>query len=68
MIAMLKQMLDVKLFVAQNGRIWLRGKTFKHEQLLMDVITKIEQEAHTTGLTDRVKYYITKEKQKRGLN
>lgn len=67
MIAMLKQQLDLKLFVAQNGRIWLRGKSFVHERLLIDIIHKIEREAHTVGLTDRIKYYILKEKQKRGI-
>jgi exosome complex component RRP4 len=67
MIAMLKQLLDVKCMVSQNGRIWLRGKTFAHERLLMDVIKKIEREAHTTGLTDRIKFYIQNEKQKRGI-
>lgn len=68
MIAMLKNSLHCKLFVAQNGRIWLKGKSFEHERLLIDVIRKIENEAHTTGLTDRVKYYINKEKQNRGIN
>ena len=29
------------------------GKSFPHERLLMDVIDKIEREAHTTGLTDQ---------------
>lgn len=67
MIAMIKQLLDVKLFVAQNGRIWLRGKSSSHERLLIDVISKIEREAHTVGLTDRIKYFIIKEKQKRGI-
>jgi len=64
---MLKQQLDVKCMVSQNGRIWLRGKSFAHERLLMDIIEKIEREAHTTGLTDRIKYFILNEKQKRGI-
>jgi len=67
MIAMLKQLLDVKCMVSQNGRVWLRAKTFPQERLLMDVIEKIEQEAHTTGLTDRIKFYIVQEKKKRGI-
>jgi exosome complex component RRP4 len=67
MIAMLKQLIGVKLFVAQNGRIWVKGHSHAHDVLLIDVIRKIEREAHTVGLTDRVKLYIMKEKQKRGL-
>ncbi len=68
MIAMLKNMIHSKMFVAQNGKIWIRGKSFEHERLLMDVILKIENEAHTTGLTDRIQYFITEEKKKRGLD
>ncbi|UYP46266.1 Exosome complex component Rrp4 [Candidatus Lokiarchaeum ossiferum] len=67
MIALLKSLLHSKVFVAQNGRIWIKGKTFEHERLLIDAIHKIEREAHTSGLTDRIKYYITEEKKKRGI-
>ena len=67
MIALLKNSLHCRIFVAQNGRIWIKGKTFEHERLLMDVIKKIENEAHTTVLTDRIKFYISKEKKKRGI-
>ena len=68
MISLLKSLLHSKIFVAQNGRIWLKGKSHEHEQLLVEVIHKIENEAHTTGLTDRVKYHIVEEKKRRGLN
>ncbi|MHA1584296.1 MAG: exosome complex RNA-binding protein Rrp4 [Promethearchaeota archaeon] len=67
MIALLKNSLHCRIFVAQNGRIWIKGKSFEHERLLMDVIKKIENEAHTTVLTDRIKFYISKEKKKRGI-
>ncbi len=67
MIALIKNLLQCKIFVAQNGRIWLHGKTPDHERLIVEVIRKIETEAHTTGLTDRIKYYILQEKSKRGL-
>ena len=68
MISLLKSLLHSKIFVAQNGRIWMKGKSHEHEQLLVEVIKKIEREAHTTGLTDRVKYFIVEEKKKRGMN
>ena len=67
MISLLKTLLHSRIFVAQNGRIWIRGKTFEHERLLIDAIRKIEAEAHTTGLTDRIKHFIVSEKKTRGL-
>ena len=67
MIGLLKNLLYSKVFVAQNGRIWVKGKSFEHERLLIDAIRKIEREAHTSGLTDRIKYYIIEEKKKRGI-
>ncbi|MHA1720324.1 MAG: exosome complex RNA-binding protein Rrp4 [Promethearchaeota archaeon] len=68
MISLLKNLLHCKIFVAQNGRILIQGgKKFKNELLLIDAIHKIEKEAHTTGLTDRIRNYIIKEKKKRGI-
>ncbi|MCF2139101.1 MAG: exosome complex protein Rrp4 [Candidatus Lokiarchaeota archaeon] len=67
MIALLKNLLHCKIFVAQNGRIWIHGRNPENERLLIEVIYKIEREAHTTGLTDRVKAYILKEKKIRGI-
>jgi exosome complex component RRP4 len=68
MIKLLKDLTTCKLFVAKNGRIWLHGKSIEHERLLIDAIRKIEREAHTSRLTDRIQYYIMEEKTKRGLN
>jgi len=67
MISLLKNLLHCRIFVAQNGRIWVRGRSFEHERLLIDAVHKIEREAHTTGLTDRIKYFIIEEKKKRGI-
>lgn len=68
MIKLLKDLTHCKMFVSKNGRIWLSGKTEKYERLLIDVIYKIEREAHTTGLTDRVQNYIQMEKKERGID
>ena len=67
MISLIKRHLNCKIFVAQNGRIWFRGKSAEYDRLLLDVLHKIEEEAHTSGLTDRINYFITEEKKKRGL-
>jgi len=68
MIKMLKNLTKCNIFVTQNGRIWLKGEDIAHERLLIDAVRKIEKEAHTVGLTDRMSEYIENEKKKRGIN
>lgn len=68
MIKMLKDLTKCNIFVTQNGRIWLKGEDIAHERLLIDAVRKIEKEAHTVGLTDRMSEYIINEKTKRGIN
>lgn len=67
MIKNLKNLTKSTIFVTQNGRIWLKGEDIAHERLLIDALRKIEREAHTVGLTDRMIEYIENEKKKRGL-
>ena len=62
MINMLKRETGCQVTVAQNGLILVSGKTPKDERLVVMAVRKIEQEAHTTGLTDRVAEIIRKEK------
>jgi exosome complex component RRP4 len=62
MISMLKKDLNVSIFVGQNGRIWLKGDD-KKVDLAIRTIFKIEREAHTSGLTDKIKEYIGKEQE-----
>jgi len=62
MIGMLKQETDCQITVGQNGLISVSGKTPDDEHLVLMAIRKIEQEAHTTGLTDRITEMIRKEK------
>lgn len=67
MIKMLKNLTKCNIFVTQNGRIWIRGDNIAYERLLIEAIHKIEKEAHTTGLTDRIQSFIENEKIKRGI-
>ncbi|MFW9898362.1 MAG: exosome complex RNA-binding protein Rrp4 [Candidatus Thorarchaeota archaeon] len=67
MIKMLKNLTKCNIFVTQNGRIWIKGDNIKYERLLIEAIHKIEKEAHTTGLTDRIQSFIENEKIKRGI-
>lgn len=61
MIKILKDMTNSKIYVGQNGVIWVEGTT---ESILQVVgaIRLIEREAHIIGLTDRVKEYLSKPK------
>ena len=68
MIKMLKNLTKCNIFVTQNGRIWIKGESLAYERLLIDALAKIEREAHTIGLTDRMQVYIENEKKKRGIN
>jgi exosome complex component RRP4 len=50
------------VIIGQNGRIVIAGKTPEDERLAIMAIRLIEQEAHTSGLTDRVTEMLKKEK------
>ena len=60
MVNMLREVLKVNIIVGKNGRILVIGSKPEYEALAVMVIKKIEKEAHTTGLTDRIKSYISK--------
>ncbi len=67
MIKLLKDMTTCRLFIAKNGLVWIKGSSPELENLCIEAIRKIEREAHTTGLTDRIQYYIQEKKKERGL-
>lgn len=62
MISMLKREIGCHITIGQNGVILVSGKNLESEQLAISAIQKIDQEAHTAGLTDRVMEMIRKEK------
>ena len=57
MISMLKSELKCEIVVGQNGIIWLKGDS-DHVVIAIEAIRQIEREAHTSGLTDRVREVI----------
>jgi exosome complex component RRP4 len=57
MIQMIKNMTDCRIFVGQNGRIWVDGET-DEATVAVDAIKMIEREAQTSNLTERVKDFI----------
>ena len=51
MLNILQQGTECEIVVGRNGVIWIKGK---HIQKAIDAIMKIEQEAHISGLTERI--------------
>jgi exosome complex component RRP4 len=62
MIQLLKNMANAQILVGQNGRIVVSGNDVATENLVISAIKKIEAEAHTSGLTDRIREYLEQEK------
>ncbi|MDR1721991.1 MAG: exosome complex protein Rrp4 [Methanobrevibacter sp.] len=54
MINMIKDKTGCKIVVGQNGLVWVKGDK-KMELITKEVIEIIEAEAHTSGLTNRIK-------------
>jgi len=65
MISMIKQETGCHIILGHNGVILITGKRLEDEQLAMMAIHKIDEESHTSGLTDRVTQMIKNEKAKR---
>ncbi len=62
MVTMIKQEAGCRILIGQNGLVHISGRSPKDERLAIMAIRKVEQEAHTSGLTDRVAEMIRKEK------
>ena len=67
MITMLQEETGCQIIVGNNGRILLRCPDPEIEAITILAIKKIEEEAHTTGLTERVREFIIEQKVKKGL-
>jgi exosome complex component RRP4 len=55
MLTTIKDKTGCKIAVGQNGLIWLKGDNVVHA---VDAIRKIEREAETQGLTDRIGLFL----------
>jgi len=58
MIKQIKQKTGSKVIVGQNGQVWIRGD---HSNLAARAVKKIENESHTSGLTDRIGEWLDEE-------
>jgi exosome complex component RRP4 len=65
MISTIKQETDCQIILGVNGVILVTGKNREDEDLAMMAIRKIEEESHTSGLTDRITQLLKEEKTKR---
>ncbi len=54
MITTIKSETGCHIVIGQNGRVLVSGKTVEDEQLAIMAIQKVEEESHTSGLTNRV--------------
>ncbi|MCL4451563.1 MAG: exosome complex RNA-binding protein Rrp4 [Candidatus Thermoplasmatota archaeon] len=61
MVNMIKDATHTRIMVGQNGVIWLDGAP-ENVIVAIGAIRKVEEEAHTVGLTDRVKKYLEDKK------
>jgi exosome complex component RRP4 len=57
MINMIKSELKCDVVVGQNGVVWLKGDP-AHMVIAIEAIRQVEREAHTSGLTDRIREVI----------
>lgn len=68
MISMIKRETGCHILLGQNGLALVSGKTPEDERLAVMAIRKVEDESHTSGLTDRVTEMLKNEKEKEGDN
>lgn len=66
MISIIKRETGCQILLGQNGLALIIGKNPRDTQLAATAIRKIENESHTSGLTDRVTEMLKKEKEERG--
>ena len=62
MISMLKNETNCQITVGQNGVVMVWGKSPENERVAVEAIYMVEREAHTRGLTDRIREMIAKSK------
>lgn len=58
MINMILKESHCQITIGQNGKILINGRNREDEELVVKVINKIEAEAHTSGLTNRIQEYL----------
>jgi exosome complex component RRP4 len=62
MISMIKQETNCQIILGLNGVVLVTGKNPEDEELAIAAIKKIEEESHTSGLTDRITQLLKEHK------
>jgi exosome complex component RRP4 len=62
MLEIIKQKTGVRMIVGQNGRVWLKDGNIN---LAVEAIRKIEREAQTHGLTNRITQFLDERKEEK---
>lgn len=63
MISMIKDATQCRVIVGQNGTIWISGEDPENERLAQKAILMIEENSHTSGLTEEIKKLLDENKQ-----
>ena len=63
MINMILKEAGANVVIGQNGRILIQARTLRQENMVVKTIKKIELEAHTSGLTNRIQAYLNEIKE-----
>lgn len=61
MINMIKDNLNLQTVVGQNGRIWVNAPDIERSRLAVEAFKMIEEQSHTSKLTDRVDAMLKEE-------
>jgi len=64
MINMIIKETGCRVVIGQNGRILISGLSREREEMVVKVVNKIEQEAHTSGLTNRTQEFLRQLKER----
>lgn len=64
MISVIKEQTGCHIILGLNGIVLITGKNLEDERLAAMAIRTIEQESHTTGLTDRITQMLKEQKGK----
>ncbi len=59
MVSMIKKSTNCRIVVGQNGYVWISGSP-QAEVIAVNTIRMIEEQAHVSGLTERVQSYLEK--------
>jgi exosome complex component RRP4 len=65
MVSMITQETGCQIILGLNGVILVTGKDPEDEELALMAIRKIDEESHTSGLTDRITQMLKEERTKR---